>query len=122
MTEQRSKTRYPINLPVRWRKTDGLLVPGTTINMSSYGTLIHSPDDRPKLMIQVQAIIDWPFVINGRVPLKLWIGGTVVRHCDLGFAIFITRHEFRTSALAILPDANKGAKLARDNIERVKFA
>ena len=46
----------------------------------------------------VELTIEWPAVLDGRVPLRLVAVGTVMR-CEISrFAVGLERHHFRTTA------------------------
>lgn len=63
------------------------------MNMSSHGILF--VEDRPlSIGTKVVAEVDWPVKLNGTVPLKLIVEGSVVRLEARGIALSIQRREF----------------------------
>jgi len=96
--DRRSRARFPVQLPVRYRTVArnpyaGL---GSVMNISSGGVLVaHQHQIGSGAAIELN--IDWPSLLDGRVPLKLVIQGIVVR-CDISsFAVQLNRYEFRTN-------------------------
>jgi hypothetical protein len=71
------------------------------MNISSGGVLVASQNEIGA-GIEVELSIEWPFLLDGRVPLQLVAAGKVVRCDTSSFALLLTRHEFRTSGRAIL--------------------
>jgi hypothetical protein len=65
------------------------------MNMSSTGVLIacrHEIDAGTRLELN----IEWPCMLDGRVPLQLVTSGTVARCETSSFAVVLGHHQFRT--------------------------
>jgi len=62
--------------------------------MSSGGVLVASQDD-VSLGSRVEMKIDWPVLLDGRVPLQLIAAGRVVRCDTSSFATVLAGHQFR---------------------------
>jgi len=97
--ERRGRTRYPIELQVRYHtllgrlRVNGL---GRTVNISSSGLMIASPD--PVLAgTKLEVRMAWPLDLDGGIPLQLVATGKVVRSERHSFAIEFSSHEFHTS-------------------------
>jgi hypothetical protein len=103
--ERRVKSRYPLDLSVRFRfyhagsyyAGDGLAV-----NLSSGGVLVAS-QHKIVLGARVELSIEWPSLLNGIVPLQLFAVGHVVRRGASQFASTLERHAFRTAKRSALP-------------------
>ncbi|HTB17869.1 MAG TPA: PilZ domain-containing protein [Bryobacteraceae bacterium] len=97
--ERRLKYRYPLDLSVRFRSSSRAGSPfsatGLAINLSSGGILVAS-----KEQIQVGSLlemsIEWPLLLEGRIPLQLIAIGRVLRLGAACFAATFERYEFRT--------------------------
>ncbi len=96
--ERRSKARYPVNLTVRYRtvgrsqRVDGV---GHTVNMSSGGLLV-SCDREVSAGARMEVNVEWPLLLNGKVPLQLVASGRVVRCGGSTFAVSFAQYQFRT--------------------------
>jgi hypothetical protein len=96
--ERRLKFRYPIRLTVRFRYFSGeshFSGTGLAVNVSSGGILVASEHQAIE-GARVEMNIEWPCVLNGRIPLQLVAFGRVLRRDGSGFAAAFERHEFRT--------------------------
>jgi len=96
--ERRSKTRYSIELGVRFCYTRGpshSYQIGRTVNISSSGLLVAS-DSAVREGTAVQLMIEWPWALDGRVPLQLVTTGVVVRTSQSTFALALRSYQFRT--------------------------
>lgn len=104
LAERREKFRYPLDLSVRFRapraRSDfsGL---GVVVNLSSSGILVISGHDL-SVGALVEMSIDWPALLEGRIPLQLFATGRVLRSETTGFAASFERHEFRTRGISLL--------------------
>src|SRR5579872_4379524 len=79
--ERRSKTRYSIELGVRFCSTRGNARSyhiGRTVNISSSGLLIAS-ESAVREGTALELMIEWPWRLDGAVPLQLVTTGVVVR-------------------------------------------
>jgi len=96
--ERREKTRYRMDLPVRYHrrnKKDPTVGVGQTLNVSSNGALVAAPNDFQKGE-RLELYIDWPERLGGQVLLQLVTVGKVVRRDPQSFAMKFQHHEFRT--------------------------
>jgi hypothetical protein len=96
IAERRSKVRYPIELDVRFLPSkNGTYNTGRTVNISSSGLLISSASivgEGTALHIMIQ----WPYTLDGRIPLQLVAAGVVVRSTPSLFAVTVKSYQFRT--------------------------
>jgi hypothetical protein len=95
--ERRSRFRYPLDLTVRFR-ANGAESPfsavGVVMNMSSGGILVASQCPLTAGAV-VEMRIEWPALLEGRIPLQLVAIGRVLRNETSTFAATFERHEFR---------------------------
>ena len=97
--ERRSHQRFPLRLTASYWSTafPTGLKPRTTevLNISSGGLLLAGCDGLvPGQRVQVS--VDWPVLLNGRIPLFLVLEGRILR-CENGTAaMLIRRHQFDT--------------------------
>jgi hypothetical protein len=101
--DRRCNRRYDISLNLRWKvmwrrkvRASGM---GTTIDLSSNGILFRA-EDSLRIGEQVELSIPWPAFIDGFPPVQLIVYGIIVRSDQNRNAIRMTRHEFRTVAVA----------------------
>jgi len=95
--DRRSATRFPMDREVRYRISNRNTIElgsGRTINMASGGILFTTertlaPGER------LEVAIDWPAQLDNKHPLKLVVGGRVVRSEPEYAAMTIERYEFR---------------------------
>jgi hypothetical protein len=70
--------------------------------MSSGGVLVAS-------MLEViegtwiELAIEWPCLLDGKVPLKLVTSGRVMRSQPFRFAVALQGHQFRTTSRKVMP-------------------
>jgi len=64
------------------------------MNMSS-GCVLVATADEFRAGTGVEISIEWPFRLDGRIPLQLVASGKVVRSETTSFALLLTRHQFR---------------------------
>jgi hypothetical protein len=108
--ERRSKSRFPLDLSVRFRPLAGALFSGAgrAVNVSSGGVLVVSHHVVSQREIRVGALvemsIEWPSLLDGRVPLQLVAVGRIVRRRAADFAAAFERYQFRTLKRSILPN------------------
>lgn len=62
--------------------------------MSSGGVLVAS-SNQPPVGELVEMRIEWPWLLEGRIPLQLVALGRILRRGSLDFAAAFERHEFR---------------------------
>lgn len=93
--ERRTKQRFSIALPLTYRVVGGKgeSGSGTTVNISSTG-LRFMAEARLAPGVRVELTLTWPALLNGIVPMKLIIHGTVVREGATDAAARIGRYEF----------------------------
>jgi hypothetical protein len=98
VNERRVKSRYPLELNVRYQ-TMGAAGPGTgagqTLNISSSGMLLACASNIPE-GTRLKLFVEWPSLLNGTTPLQLITVGTVVRCTQIGMSIVFDSYQFRT--------------------------
>lgn len=98
--ERRSKRRYAISLPVKFKITKNCLVvgtgTGTSLDLSSGGISFTTPSP-VKVGSYLELSVSWPVLLDQSCPLQLVASGRVVRSDHQCTAIAMDRHEFRTS-------------------------
>jgi hypothetical protein len=108
-SERRSKFRFPLDLNVRFRPLTGSLFSGAgrAVNVSSGGVLVVSKRVVSPKEISVGALvemsIEWPSLLDGKIPLQLFAVGYVVRRRTFDFAAAFERYQFRTLNRPIPP-------------------
>jgi hypothetical protein len=102
--ERRSKVRFPLELRVHFRTLGRFPVSGAgwVLNMSSGGVLVASRHDM-KAGTPIELNIEWPYLLNERIPLQLVAAGRIVRSGTTDFAMVLAQHQFRTKTRAIIP-------------------
>jgi hypothetical protein len=70
---------------------------GETANLSSLGGFIATPE-KLELIVgsRMEAVVEWPILLEGTNSLELVILGKVARVDEEGFAVSFGRHKFRT--------------------------
>jgi hypothetical protein len=100
--ERRLKSRYPLDLSVRFRLLSGSSLysgAGRAINLSSGGVLVvtdHVSQHDFRSGAKVEMSFEWPALLDGRIPLQLFAVGLVVRRRTSHFAATFERYQFRT--------------------------
>jgi hypothetical protein len=118
-TDRRSRNRFPLELPVRYRtlgRGPAFTGVGWVMNMSSGGVLVgYEHKINPGARMELN--IEWPSLLDGRVPLRLVMVGRVVRCESSSFAIELVRYQFRTTRKTVTPiDAaygDRGKQMAK---------
>ena len=120
--ERRLKFRYPLDLSVRFRslapKGSAFSGEGKAVNLSSGGILVAS---RHQIVLGtlLEMSMEWPSLIDGRIPLQLVAVGRVLREEKSRgashFAATIERHEFRTMRISTPPPNAEAALLPTPN-------
>jgi hypothetical protein len=121
-TEHRAKSRYPLQLNVRYQ-TLGLVRPvggvGQTLNVSSSGVFI-TCDSNIREGTSVRVMIEWPSLLNGTTPLQLITIGIVVRCENSGIAVAFEGYQFRTAGrrtnVATMPEPRRSPNYGRAEI------
>ena len=108
--ECRGRQRFTLALPLTYKvvKGEGGAGSGTTLNISSTG-LRFTTEVALTLGLRVQLALTWPALLNGTVPVKLMIDGTVIRASATDAAARIRSYEFHTSARG-LAQSRDGAR------------
>lgn len=100
--DQRLKVRYPLELSVRFRsRSDSARFSGAgrTVNLSSGGVLVISEyvaQYEIRVGARMEMSIEWPSMLDGRIPLQFVAIGRVLRLGASVFAATFERHQFRT--------------------------
>ena len=100
--DRRSKLRYPLELAVRFRMKSGrsrFWRAARTVNMSSTGVLVllqHVAQHGISAGTRIEIRIDWPSLLDKKIPLQLVASGRVRRLGESVFAATFERHQFRT--------------------------
>ena len=55
-------------------------------------------EDEVDLNALVEMLLDWPCLLDGRIPLQLFAAGRVIRRGTSDFVATIERYEFRTKS------------------------
>jgi hypothetical protein len=97
---QRVHGRYPITLELQYKVLSKGRVErhgfGTTVNISSGGVLFEA-DEYLEDSRTIELAMNWPFLLDGVVTLKLVMSGRIVRTEAKAIAVQAERHEFRTA-------------------------
>ena len=103
LTERRSNYRYPLDLSVRFcliSRASPLSGAGRTVNLSAGGLLVATqgvvPCDEISAGARLEISIEWPVLLDGRIPLQLFAVGRVVRRGATDLAVTFQHHQFRT--------------------------
>jgi PilZ domain len=103
--DRRSKVRFPLELRVRYRslaRRCPAAGTGVVMNISRSGVLIscaHAISEG----VRIELNIEWPSLLDGRVPLQVVTVGRVVRCEPSSFAVVMARYQFRTTKKRELP-------------------
>ena len=90
---RRRRQRYPISLPLQYivEKTAGV---GMTYNIGSLGLCMKTecvlPPGSP-----IALLLEWPAMLEGRLPLRIDIRGKILRSSLKGTAVEILSYEYR---------------------------
>jgi hypothetical protein len=101
---RRLNKRYPLHLNLKWTIAIGKKLyqgEGRTENISSKGVLFKTAGMSQKALRKgIELRIEWPFMLDGEIPLLLICSGRIVRvESSLRCAVSILRTEFRTCKL-----------------------
>ena len=102
--ERRSKFRYPLGLSIRFcsrSRSSVVSGVGRTINLSSGGVLVFSDIalNEVRVSAALEMSIEWPFMLDHRIPLQLFVVGRILRLGTSTFAASFDRHQFRTMSV-----------------------
>lgn len=95
--ERRQSIRFPLRMDLRYNTSvrSPQWVAGQTVNISSSGLLMHS-DTLPAKGSKVSVMVQWPQLLDNRIPLRLLVTGKVVRIAGQNAAVSVKHFEFRT--------------------------
>ena len=96
---RRDQQRFPISTPVKYivGKTAG---EGVTCNIGSDRLLMKTKCVLPAGE-RIQVTLDWPAMLDHRLPLRLDIRCKILRSSAAGTAVAILSYEYRLNAAAI---------------------
>ena len=98
--DQRLHGRYPITLELQYKLLNKGRVErlgcGKTLNISSGGVFFEADDLLPAGGA-IEVAMNWPYLLDGVVTLKLVMSGRIVRSDAKTIAIKVRHHEFRTA-------------------------
>jgi PilZ domain len=103
--ERRNKVRFPLELRVRYRslaRRCPAAGTGMVRNISRSGVLV-SCDHEISEGVRVELNIEWPSLLDGRVPLQVVTVGRVVRCEPSSFAVVLAQYQFRTARKTDVP-------------------
>ena len=103
--ERRLSRRFPLELLVRYRTAGRkryVAGDGLAVNISSGGALVISKHE-VRVGTRVKLSIEWPSLLEGRIPLQLVTLSRVVRTAGAGFAVRFERHQFHTLRSGLQP-------------------
>ena len=104
--DRRDDRRYPIELALRYkvvaRNRNLLEGAGLTVNMSSGGVLFRGVQGLPAGSF-VELSINWPVLLEDRLPLTLLVVGRIVRCENSQVAVKTSRYEFVTRPTRVAP-------------------
>jgi len=97
IVERRGSIRFPLELDLSYRLNPRSVewISGKTVNISSSGILIEAVP-LPIRGSVVQMALQWPQMLDNRVPLQLVVRGKVVRSGAGRAAMMFQRFEVRT--------------------------
>ena len=72
------------------------------VNISSVGVLVAYPHEI-RAGTDLELSIEWPSLLDGRVPLQLVTVGKVVRSETSSFAVALGGYQFRTTKRTVAP-------------------
>lgn len=105
VVERRSKVRFPLELGVRYRSL-ARRCPGAgtgrVMNISRSGVLVSAEHEMSE-GVRIELNIEWPSLLDGRVPLQVVTVGRVVRCEPSSFAVVLAQYQFRTTKKTELP-------------------
>jgi len=98
LRDRRLGMRFPIEMELKYRvgAKATTWAPGRTINISSSGMLVRADSVAVKGS-SVDLSLDWPRLLDNRIPLRLMVKGRVVRAGNGEVAVTFQRFEFRTA-------------------------
>lgn len=103
--ERRSRMRYPLVLKVRYQtlgRKKSHFGEGQAVNLSSGGALVVSQHELA-VGAELEVRMEWPPLLDGRIPLQLVAVARVVRCEASSFAVCFRRHQFHTLGKDVQP-------------------
>lgn len=100
---RRKHRRYPISAESQY-VSEGNQGRAISVDISSGGVFLKAETALP-VGKAIEVWIDWPVLLDQRCPLRLVIGGRVLRSDARGTAVGITRYEFRLRPRSAAPFA-----------------
>ena len=116
LAERRSKYRYPlVDLRVHFRASGAgstFSGAGQVLNISSGGILVASEH---KIIegARVDMRIEWPSLLDGKIPLQFLAVGRILRRGTSDFAASFERYQFRTMRSSIQPKSRLGGDVIK---------
>jgi len=118
--ERRLKIRYPMNLRVRFRCHSGPSAffsgSGRTVNISSGGVLVvlqhRVPHHKVSIGAWAEMSIEWPQLLDGKIPLQLCTTGRLLRCGASDFATAFEQYQFRIMRRSSQPSARLGSDVS----------
>jgi len=104
------KFRYPLDLNIRFRSSgaeSSFSGAGQVLNISSGGVLVAS-EHHTIFGASVEMRIEWPSLLDGRIPLQFLAVGRILRLEKTGFAASFERYQFRTMRISRQPQSRRG--------------
>ena len=100
--ERRQGERYQLELGVQYRILrrggGGIAGIGRSRNISRKGVYVVSEHaGEMRAGVRLQAVLEWPILLDGTTGLQVKTEGRVVRSEKDGFAILFQKYEFRTA-------------------------
>jgi hypothetical protein len=117
LAEQRATVRFPLDLRVRFRSISGSLFSGTgrAVNVSCGGVLVVSThivsQHGISVGVHLEMSIEWPLLLDGRIPLQPFAAGRIVRCRPFEFAVSFDRYQFRTMKRSSQPPVCSGGNV-----------
>jgi len=91
--DRRTRHRYALRLPLRYRLADGAWRRGRTLDMSAGGILIDIAEAIPE-GAELEVEMEWTGLYHGG-QVSLFLTASVARVDERGTALRILQHEFR---------------------------
>lgn len=95
--ERRKKVRFPIQeeCTIRTGKRMAVSQTGLTVDINTHGVLIKTLGIQSSDIGKAAEVsVSWPVLLDGSVPIKLFLFGTILRVDGKKVAVRINRHEF----------------------------
>lgn len=106
--EQRRSLRFPVSLKLSYTLGSSASGEGEVCDMSSGGLFFRGGEILP-IGKRISVVVQWPLMLDGNCPLKVWIRGRVLRSDRRGTAIELLGYEFRTARVRAASAADSAA-------------